>query len=134
MMVTKFPCLSVMALPTWICDPLRMTEIAKHPHITFTSDNTWDPDSLDQEAEDLFFDAHDDTVHQAYVAQAQAPRKILPKSPDFDRLRPYFNWASVDKIKLTLENTTQWFRAAAPAALETSLQDQVPCCQHSSLE
>ena len=38
------------------------------------------------------------------------PRLILPKEPDYEALRPYFGWLTVEKIKATLKNTTQWFK------------------------
>jgi hypothetical protein len=40
------------------------------------------------------------------------PRAILPRKPNFNALRPYFGWVSADKVKATLEHTTQWFRAS----------------------
>ena len=39
------------------------------------------------------------------------PKTVLPKRPDYQALRPYFAWATVDRIKQTIRNTTQWFRA-----------------------
>ena len=44
-------------------------------------------------------------------ARKFCPKKILPKTPNYEALRPYFAWATVDRIKDTLKNTTQWFRA-----------------------
>ena len=39
------------------------------------------------------------------------PHSILPKKTDFEKLRPYFAWLPIDRIKNTLKNTTQWFKA-----------------------
>ena len=38
-------------------------------------------------------------------------RDILPNKPDYEALRKYFAWLLVDRVKATLENTTQWFKA-----------------------
>ena len=38
-------------------------------------------------------------------------RSILPKKPDFEKLRPNFGWVPVDRIKKTLENSSQFYHA-----------------------
>ena len=133
-------------------------ELEAHPHVTFTYDDVWDPESLDQEA-DAVFEAHDnspdlvDGEHEAYETAVvptteerrngeevdkteseqtekteiiKVPRKIVPKAPDYNILRPYFNWASIERIKSTLDNTTQWFRASAQQRLKHHFKTRFP--------
>ena len=39
------------------------------------------------------------------------PKGILPKIADFELLRPYFGWVPAPRVKATLENTTQFYKA-----------------------
>ncbi len=39
------------------------------------------------------------------------PRNVLPKKPNYELLRPHFAWINTDRIKATLKNTTQFFKA-----------------------
>jgi len=39
------------------------------------------------------------------------PSRVLPRMPDLDALRPNFGWVPTDRIKATLEATTQYYRA-----------------------
>ena len=54
------------------------------------------------------------------------PRSILPKSPNYDALRPFFGWISADKVKNTLENTTQWFRASGRYPMRRHYKTRFP--------
>ena len=47
-----------------------------------------------------------------FTGAVKPPRSILPKNPNLDALRPDFGWTTADRVKATLENTTQWFRAS----------------------
>ena len=38
------------------------------------------------------------------------PKSILPKKPDHEALRPFFACLPADRVKATLENSTQWFK------------------------
>lgn len=38
------------------------------------------------------------------------PKSIVPKEPDYEKLRPFLGWIRADRVKATLENTTQWYR------------------------
>ena len=39
------------------------------------------------------------------------PQTIVPKLPDLNSLRPHFGWVPTDRIKATLDATTQYYRA-----------------------
>ena len=39
------------------------------------------------------------------------PKGILPQRPDFELLRPYFGWIPAARVKATLANTTQFYKA-----------------------
>ena len=113
-----------------------LEDIARYPHVTFTADNYWDPRIADNE---VFHDPLEPDDYDAYPDQCyldtldgeigayhskisetsdtrtevhREPRSVLPKKPDFEALRPYFNWISIERIQETLANTTQFFRAA----------------------
>jgi hypothetical protein len=38
-------------------------------------------------------------------------KRIIPKMPDFELLRPYFGWVPASRVKQTIENTTQFYKA-----------------------
>ncbi|MEL6661061.1 MAG: hypothetical protein AAFR36_31715, partial [Bacteroidota bacterium] len=94
------------------------SDIHKYPHVTFTADMNWDPHSVDDE---VFFDAGtsdgiDDVYsqdpldgelaphHDCMTADVRETRRIFPRVPDFEALRPDFNWTSIDRVKQTIEH------------------------------
>ena len=102
-------------------------ELDLYPHVDFTSDAKWIPDTLDDE---VFFDAqeseppttsggeiaaHPSTrssqLHEDQAAQDKVvdftPRGFLGNAPDLHHLRQYLNWVSIERIQSTLKNTTQ---------------------------
>jgi hypothetical protein len=66
---------------------------------------------------DLDFETNVDQCIRAVVHMTVAPSHIVsatniqPKQHDFNRLKPNFGWAPVERIRKTLENTTQFARA-----------------------
>jgi hypothetical protein len=69
------------------------------------------------------FDEHELNLFQCIQANTgtvRPPCKIFPAKPNFGSLRPYFVWVSADRVKATLENKTQWFRASC----------RMPMCWH----
>jgi hypothetical protein len=100
-----------------MCAPNEL-ELESYPHVIFTSDMPWDPTIFDDDAEDhdLLGDDPlplDPLVNQfgeviERVAQAQVIHK---HSPNLEAMRPYFGWTPLDRIKHTLDATTQFARA-----------------------
>ena len=63
----------------------------------------------------------------------QAPRKILPENPDFEKLRPYFGWVPLERIQATLKNATQWFKAEGRLPLRRHFKTRFPAANVSRL-
>lgn len=66
------------------------------------------------------------TTWNVLAGIVRPPRAILPKKPNFDALRPYFGWISADKVKSTLEHTTQWFRASCRMPMRRHYKTRFP--------
>ena len=86
----------------------------------------FDADNDDEEHGDIFVDCDDgyeedfstheisimsclSSLRTAMLGTVRPPRNILPCKPDFEALRPFFGWASANKVHHTLKHTTQWF-------------------------
>jgi hypothetical protein len=136
-------------------------ELQQLPHITIlTSDVVWDPSTLDDEfsfeeiSQDAPFDAAvldlDPRVTasgeytgnlQDYIDMILADchqtrtvsHTVTVAQPDLELLRPFFGWMPVDRIKKTIESTTQYARACAPTYAKT-LQVPFLCLQCPPLE
>ena len=134
--------------------PPTEEEFNQLPHVLMTADVPWNPQQHDcepdeleyldarmsEETEEEWFDPSDDygeefTVHELNVASCiranatgtvRPPRSILPKKPNFEALRPYFGWVSAEKVKATLENTSQWFRASCRMPLRRHYKTRFP--------
>ena len=113
----------------------------------FTSDAEWLPEVMDNE---IFFDAQESIGHglphtsggeiSAHTVKANAEKKIdftprgfLGKEPDLEALRKFFNWISPDRIKSTLQHTTQWFRAKMQNRLKKHYKTRFPAANVSRL-
>jgi hypothetical protein len=59
---------------------------------------------------DEYFDELDPTVEIYKGKIYHKPKGILPKEPDYEALRPFLGWVSPERVKHTIENTTQWYR------------------------
>ena len=94
-----------------------------YPHVFFTSDEPWDPSIHDNEASALpepdlpeialqRREARDPRVDDFGDATFHVhSQKLNHHLPDLDCLRPNFGWVPVDRIKATLDKTTQFYRA-----------------------
>ena len=135
-------------------DMVRPTDhqIDMLPHVMFTSDVPWDPSSLDDEYEpednipsdDLSlpdyhtYDINDygELVPDArlgHQTQLTMPRSVQPKQHDFNRLKPNFAFVPVERIKHTLEHTTQYARADARLPLRKHFKTRFPAANISRL-
>ena len=61
------------------------------------------------------------------------PKRILPKQPDFSKLRPYFGWLPAERIKATIKCTTQWFRAEDKIDMRRHFKSRFPAANVSRL-
>ena len=51
------------------------------------------------------------TYFETMVAKlSAAPNRVRKLFPDLEKLKPFFGWASTDKIKTMLDKTTQHYR------------------------
>ena len=88
------------------------------PHVTFTSDMTWDPSILDAEVDlDDFLTAE----REVYASQ-----QVVAKQPDYQSLQPHFAWLPVDKVKATLAATTQWYKAEQRLPMRKHYKSRFP--------
>jgi hypothetical protein len=55
-----------------------------------------------------------------------AKHAIKPKEPNYEHLKPYLGWVNVNRIKETLRNTTQWFRADSRRPLRRHFKTRFP--------
>jgi hypothetical protein len=66
--------------------------------------------------------AGDVDYHKKYIL----PRSILPTTPNYPELRPNFGFLPIDRIKLTLQNTTQWYKAEGRLPLRKHFKTRFP--------
>ena len=59
-------------------------------------------------------------------------KTILPKQPDYEKLRPHFGWVSADRVKHTLKNTTQFFKANVWYPMMHHFKSRFPFFQSST--
>jgi len=115
-------------------------DLVAYPHVTMTADCYWDPACHDSDA---FYDpvtpdeydtypdeCYHDTTDGEVVANSskvhKAPKSIMPAKPNFESLRKFFNWVDVDRVRKTLEHTTQFFRAARQNRLKRHYKTRFP--------
>ena len=131
-------------------------EYSSLPHVFMTSDVPWDPTSLDNEFDDAdincpmpddfaFIDPRINDYgeimpplldHDLYVDQCirtvralqvtASKHAVKPKGPTLEALRPHFGWVPLDRIKKTLENTTQFFRASVSHPFRKHFKSHFP--------
>ena len=51
---------------------------------------------------------------------------IKAKKPDYEALRPYFGWIPAARIRKTLKNTTQWYKAETRFPLQKHYKTRFP--------
>jgi hypothetical protein len=120
-------------------------ELRQLPHIILTSDAAWDPSTLDDEfsCEEISQDAPFDVtalnldprvnVTGEYTGNLQddidliladchqtrtVSNTVTVAKPDFELVRPFFGWVPVDRIKKTIDSTTQfaWASVRLPSS------------------
>ena len=93
-------------------EPPDEDQLSALPHVQFTSNEIWNPSDFDNNS--ISSEESDSETQYAVFQSVQKqfePKSILPKKLDYQKLRPYFNYAPVARIRETLKHTTQWFRA-----------------------
>ena len=95
----------------------------KYPHISFTSNETWDPTAFDDPGEfdnapldmvtnlstPIVNDYEDPLVDHS--SQVCWKAHIANKASDLDKLQLCLGWSPLDRVKRTLDATTQYSRA-----------------------
>ena len=69
---------------------------------------------------------HFETVVAKLSAALNHIRKLFP---DSEKLKPFFGWASTDKIKTVLDKTTQDHRGVTHFSVPQAFQVKTPWCQ-----
>ena len=100
-------------------------ELESYPHVFFTSDNSWDPTSLDHEYSVLDMENITDEDHipsfESHLVNAYGEipifdvnfSQVTNSAHDFNRFRPYFGYVPSKRIQKTLDNSTQFCRLDA---------------------
>ena len=110
--------------------PQELTELT---HVIITADEPWDPSNYNNTGhtyypireEETKVDDELFTLSASYEANEMAcilacskadfhislPKSILPKNPNYEKLRPVFGWIPPTRIKDTLKHTTQYYKA-----------------------
>ena len=117
-------------------------DLDRYPHVFFTSDTPWDPSVLDQEFSAPDFDmpstalARRDTLdgrvdafgelRYAHQAISAFPQTVRPRLPDLDFLKPHFMWVPNERIKATLDATTQYYRATVHHPFRKHFRSRFP--------
>jgi len=115
-------------------------ELDQLPHVTMTCDKPWDPSRYDDdnsetesvcpgESEDMAEDL--DVLIESCLLASQGtlvykPKSILASKPDYEVLRPYFGWIPTQRVKDTIECTTQYYRADARLPMRKHFKSRFP--------
>ena len=116
-------------------------DLSTYPHVFFTSDMPWDPTTLDNEYDlatwhdnndsdedtdlDLWVNDYGEYLHghqnsydtdnipmlRSYRTLVQHQQQVQCLDRDLELLRPNFAWCPVERIRRTLDATTQYARA-----------------------
>ena len=139
-------------LPFMDMSPPTDNDMDTFPHIMFTADIPWDPSSLDNEYDTREEVADDDETISDYhhlqvndygelMPEARTsnqtsrtvPRVVQPKQHDFVRLKPNFAFVPDDRIRQTIENTTQYARADTRLPLRRHFKTRFPAANINRL-
>ena len=85
-----------------------------------TDDDTWELTNSYEANEMACLIACKSEVH------VSLPRNILPKIPNFEKLRPVFAWIPTARIKDTLKHTTQWYKAEGRLPMRRHFKSRFP--------
>ena len=97
-----------------------------HGHLLIHHANV---DTHEEEVESIIstFTKHVHTTFAVTVAMLSAfPQEIKRKLPDLETLRPHFGWVPVDRIKKTLDATTQYYRATVHHPFRKHFKSRFP--------
>jgi len=131
-----------------LCPPSD-EEMDELPHVTMTSDEPWDPSIYDEEGRtDVVVEDCDMTPSTSDGQEAlwdmnalinrcilackgktvflYTPKSILPKNPDFDKLRPLFAWIPASRVKDTISCTTQYYKADGRLPMRRHYKSRFP--------
>jgi hypothetical protein len=64
-------------------------------------------DDNDDHIDQCVVNAHSTEI-ESDTSTINVPQTISKKSPDYNKLRPFFGWLDADIIKNTFDNTTQY--------------------------
>ena len=121
-------------------------DLEKYKHVIMTSDEKWDPSIFDNnpdpldESPDEGTDEYDpeleiftclldiaDELKEPETPLLSVMRNFVNnKNPDYEKLRPYFGWVPAKRIRETLKNTTQWYKAEARFPLRKHYKTRFP--------
>ena len=57
---------------------------------------------------------------------SMSPQTVMPNLPDLDQLKPNFAWIPIERIKKTLEATTQYYRATVHHPFHKHFKSRFP--------
>ncbi len=121
-------------------------ELVDLPHVLFTSDIDWDPSNFDI-PDHHEIEGHDDNPTQSLdlddcvtptrdivnridevdlCARKICTQQVHRRLPDLEKLRPCFGWAPTDRIRHTLEHTTQYARATPTFPFRRHFKSRFP--------
>jgi Reverse transcriptase (RNA-dependent DNA polymerase) len=141
-------------LPYMDMSPPTDNDMATYPHVTFTSDMPWDPHVLDDEYPvDQLPDTSDDTpsyrpdslndygeiieyqLHTRHIHPCIMVCKTYVSSHPFNpqQLQPNFGFVPVERIRHTLDHTTQLARLDTRLPLRKHFKSRFPAANVSRL-
>ena len=65
-------------------------------------------------------------TYRCNTGTVKPPRKLLPKAPNYEALRPFLNFVNVERVQNTLKATTQWFRLSRRLPLRHHVKSRFP--------
>ena len=114
------------------------SELDDYPHVMFTSDMPWDPRVLDDSDDEISTDGIpiDPLVNQyGEVLDRYGHNQVISKhNPDLEGLRPYLGWTPLNRIKRTLEATTQYARADHRLPMRKHFKTRFPAANVARLD
>ena len=116
-------------------------ELDSFPHVIFTSDEPWDPTVFDDQDDDDDPNCGDKLEIDPLITQfgkatqRESHGQVLHKhSPNLEAMRPYFGWTPLERIKHTLDATTQYARADTRLPMRKHFKTRFPAANVSRLD
>ena len=125
-------------LPYLDMRPPTDEELDTLPHVFMTSDSPWDPSVMDCEfnadgvalpaiASERRTAALNGPIADSGTVILSHPQSVKTKLiENLDSLRPNFGWAPLERIKKTLEGTTQYYRASVHHPFRKHFKSRFP--------